>query len=184
MKTIDVLVKGKGAFLACYSAEDEDVVSFSDLEYECLNLIEPETVEADGTVYEKEDDDGYTWGSLYNNLWTEALRYYEFPISLWAVETREETCSFKLELADDEEFDIHKLKFIYSWEFRMFEDFALNTIWYDGQLIDESANGDRYCNPLLDKRAEGWRVEEFDDVWPEDNPDYIKLPWQMNREED
>ena len=185
MKTISIIIKGEMYYCDCYSMEfeDEDGEVIDSDYVESGVFIKPNTVEVNGIeYYPKDKDNEPTWGRKYNKYWSYAMRGDEFPFKIWIAEYRE-TLIYKLKLEDDEEFDIHKLAFIFSKEFKYLENAAIyQPIIYDGNFLElEGEEDDNHVGYGLSNAHAYCLVQKgFDDVIPEDAPDYVQLPYQQD----
>lgn len=147
------------------------------MDYEMVDLINPDTVIVNGVEFKATDKTGdETWGHRFNNFWTHIMKGYAFPLKLWVV-TFDGEFSFSIELKENENFDIHKLQFIYSEEFEPFEDYAFAArINYNGKLIEEEQEGGGYSYPVMGSGAANRLVfNKFDFLTSPKLPAYVKL---------
>ena len=177
MKTIDITIKGT---LYCCDFCSEEEKDQEDFNYESFMLIEPDTIEVEGTVYQKDDFGEYPWTVKQSPFFEYTLQFYEWPLHMWLSIIKDEVCVYQLTLEDNEEFDISKLQLIQSYELNVLEDAALySCIYYDGRDVEMSAEEDdnHVYSPIRDLHAWEYEIEGFDDEVTEDDPDYIKVPW-------
>lgn len=186
MKTIDITIKGTLYYADICSDKDKDLVDewgFTAFDYVSLMLIEPDAIEVEGVVYEKNEGE-YPWTLKYSNILdTVLIPGYDFPFHMWLIK-RKETCIYKLLLEDNEEFDIKKLTLISTYEMHLFKDSGLySTILYNGKQIEmvPAEDSNHICYPVEGHSAE-YVIEKFDAVVDKTAPNYIKLPWPWLKE--
>lgn len=188
MKTLDVIIYGEVHYIDyCTKADkehDEEQNWDEDwnLIYESLMLIEPDTVKVEGISYEFDDEtDEYPWTIKYTPLFEHLFGRFGFPdepMYMWVVRYKE-PCVYKLQLEDDEEFDIHKLQLIQSYELNFLEDACLyGYVMYDGKKLEMTPEENDNHSACVMGSSHAWEYEivEFDNEVKEDDPDYIEFP--------
>ncbi len=181
MRTIDIIIKGTVYYCDCFSQAEKNEDDSIDWDFvESRLLIEPDSVEAEGIVYERiDEDDEDTWQEKCNNFWSLAMDGYDFPFEMW-VSDYQETLVYKLQLEDDEKFDIHKLTFIVSYEFMVLEDAGLfKPIMYgDKQLeMEPEENDNHVAEALGSAHACVYEFNEYNLLVKPEDEDYMELPY-------